>query len=186
MLPASVDTILFSCWASVTGVGSMAGMVDTLKTRSLFKHTCSPEMPKQDCKPIFKPTLFQLCFKAGNVGPAIIPCYLNIDSHQTAMKRWLFAYCWHLIQGSTTHPLNIGLILGQRRRRWPNNNPTLSQPIPFARHMFMYIFYILNDSHNQTHMDIFKYIFFNIRANSVDNLPEITVSHRPRSCFINS
>ena len=79
MLPASVDTMLVLCWASVTGVGLMAGMVDTLKTRSLFKHTCSPDMPKQNCKPIFKPTLFQLCFKAGNVGPAIIPCYLNLN-----------------------------------------------------------------------------------------------------------
>ena len=29
-------------------------------------------------------------------------------------------------QGETT-PHNVGLLLGQRRRRWSNNNPTLSR-----------------------------------------------------------
>ena len=33
---------------------------------------------------------------------------------------------------STHETLNAGIMLGERRRRWPNNQPTLGQCIVFA------------------------------------------------------
>ena len=36
------------------------------------------------------------------------------------------------IRENTRYWVNVGLLLGQRRRRWPNNKPTLTQCIMFA------------------------------------------------------
>ena len=36
------------------------------------------------------------------------------------------------LPGNTTHSPNAGTILGQRRRRWPNNVPALGERLLFA------------------------------------------------------
>ena len=47
------------------------------------------------------------------------------------LQYWL--PCWAAVPASTTHRNNAGLMLGQRRRRWPNIKPALFLCVVFVR-----------------------------------------------------
>ena len=61
-------------------------------------------------------------------------CVSSFLPNQVSRHQIFFVKCW-LYPENTIHSANVGLMLGQRRRRWANIKPTLAQWIVFAGDM---------------------------------------------------
>ena len=73
------------------------------------------------------------------------PPYMTLTHHYNSIGSMLSA-CWdhgEFILGNTGRWINVGLMLGQRRRRWANIKTILAQRLVFVdRALRRYIFFI--------------------------------------------